>query len=71
MSDFLKSPWRGEFFEIAPEQSCDSLHYGPRLHRGLVPEGCGFNAPKGSLDDWPRCNIMNSEGNGKCHAFRG
>src|ERR1035438_9156393 len=54
-------------FRIAPEQSCHSPHHSALSHRGLVPSRPQFNAPKGSLDGWARCNTMHLEGNGKSH----
>src|ERR1035437_8897721 len=69
MSAFPQSTWPGQFSETASEQSCHSPHQSAPPHRGLVPSRPPFKAPKGSLDGWPRCNTMRSEGDGKCDAI--
>ena len=70
MSAFPQSTWRRQSAEIAPEQSCHSPHHSALSHRGLVPSRPQFNAPKGSLDGWPRCNTMHPEGDGKRATIR-
>jgi hypothetical protein len=67
---FPKEYLARQSFRIAPEQSCHSPHHSALSHRGLVPSRPQFNAPKGSLDGWPRCNTMHPEGNGKRATIR-
>ena len=66
---FPKEYLARQSFRIAPEQSCHSPHHSALSHCGLVPSRPQFNAPKGSLDGWPRGNTMHLEGNGKCDAI--
>jgi hypothetical protein len=45
-----------------------SSECAPASQPGAVK--AAFQGAEGSLDGWPRCNTMRSEGNGKCDAIR-
>jgi hypothetical protein len=70
MSAFSQSTWYRQSSKSGQNNLAIPLITGALSHRGLVPSRPRFNAPKGSLDGWPRCNTMRLEGNGKCHAIR-
>jgi hypothetical protein len=70
MSAFPQSPWHREDCKIGQNSLVIPLITGRARIAAWRRQGRIFNAPKGSLDGWPRCNIMRSEGNGKCHAIR-